>query len=197
MIRLFGRAKMFQRYTSSARRVIFYAAHGAVLRESPEITPEDILLGLARDRHDDDCGFRHLHERREDVARAIDLPWSASGRSSIKIGRKNSPPLSDDAKCVLGYARQEADTGGLFWIDTDHLQAALFLQGGPPATALEGFGYTLENTRSAGSYGRLRTPPRRPTISERYGVRFTPLGLFVGILVGLVLANLVSLMRGQ
>jgi hypothetical protein len=98
---------------------------------------------------------------------------------------------------VLGYAKQEADKGGLFWIDTDHLQAALFLQGGPPASALEGIGYTLESTRSAGSDGRLRTPPRGPTFSERYGVRITPLGLFVGFLIGWILASLISLLRSR
>lgn len=194
---LFGRAKMFQRYTSSARRVVFYAAHGASMRGSAEITPEDILLGLSRDRHDDDCGFRHLHERREDVARLVGLPWSAAGRSNIKIGSNNSPPLSDNAKRVLGYAKQEADQSGLFWIDTDHLQAALLLQGGPPAAALEGIGYTLESTRKAGSDGRLRTPPRRPTISERYGLRITPLGFFVGFLTGWLIVSLISFLRSR
>lgn len=192
---LFGRAKIFHRYTPSARRAIFYSVHGAHLRESPEIAPEDILLGLARDRHDDDCGFRFLHERREDLADSVGLPWPASGRSTMKIGSKKSPPLSNAAKRVLGYAKQEADQSGLFWIDTDHLQAALLLQGGSPAAALEGIGYSLEGTRKAGAEGRLRTPPRRPTLSERLGVSPKVLGVLVGIVVGLIVANLFTLLH--
>ena len=195
MVRLVGRAKSFQRYTASAKRTIFYAAHGAVLRGSPQIAPEDILLGLARDRHDDDCGFRLLHEKREDIARGVGLFWNSSYRSNITIGGKNSPPLTSSSKRVLAFARHEADRTGAFWIDTDHLQAALFLEGGLPATVLAGIGYTLENTRSAGADGRLRTPPRKPTIQERLGIRVALLGVIVGFLLGLVIANLLPLMH--
>jgi hypothetical protein len=197
MGQFFRRAKIFHRYTPSARRAIYYAVHGASLRGSPEITPEDILLGLSRDHHDEECGFRFLREKCEELARAVNLPWSSSYRSNITLGSKNSPPLSESSKQVLLYAKQEANRAGLFWIDTDHLQAALFLEDGPSAAALEGIGYTLESTRSAGVDGRVRTPPRKPTIQEKFGIRVTPLGILVGFVFGLVIANLLWLLRSR
>ena len=192
----FGRAKTFHRYTASAKRAIFYAVHGASLRGSPEITPEDILLGLSRDPHDDECGFRLLHERCEEVAREVGIAWTTSYRSNITIGSRNSPPLSNGSKRVLAFAVREADQSRTFWIDTDHLQAALFLEGGLPASALEKIGYTLESTRAAGADGRVLTPPRKPTMREKFGgSRLTLLGLIVGLLLGLVLANVITLLR--
>ena len=40
---------MFERYTETARRVVFFARYEASQFGSPEITPEHILLGFCRE----------------------------------------------------------------------------------------------------------------------------------------------------
>jgi hypothetical protein len=165
---MFFRARMFSRYTPSARRVIFYAAHEARHRGAALISPEHLLLGLARDRHAEDCPFGKLHEQREPIAAQLHLAWlPGDAFKGPEIGKDNAPALSKRSKHVLACAARETKHAKQFWLDTDFLQAALLQEGGLVADTLVANGYSLDDTRRFGEEGRRKTPPRKPTLRER------------------------------
>ena len=190
------RRRLFARYTDSAKRVIFYAMHGAVERGAGEIEPNDILLGLARDKHHDECGFRFLHERREDLALAVGLEWPSLANCREQA-KKKRPPLSAGSKSVLRIAHEEAEKSRQYWIDTDHLQVGLLLLEGPAAMVLEGIGYTIASTRQQGTAARLQWPPRQPTLAQRMRGYPTSLWVIVGGIVGVLITNLYFLIRNH
>jgi len=182
--------KMFTRYTDSAKRAVFYAMKGSVARGSNQITPEDLLLGLARDRHHEECSFRFLQEKHDALALAVGLVWPSSEELLLKDNPPQKPPLSAASKRVLVHASREADEANQFWIDTDNLLAGLLLEGGAAAAALESIGYTLESTRLQGAEGRRRWPPKKPTLSRRLNVSPHVLWLLVGVIGGVLIVNL-------
>lgn len=57
---------MFERYTERARRVIFFARYEALSRNAPAIETSDLLIGMTYDKHQPDCPFAFLHDRRDE-----------------------------------------------------------------------------------------------------------------------------------
>lgn len=95
---------MFERYTESARRVIFFARYFAGRAGSLEIETEHLLLGLLRE--DQSLGKRFLGS-----------PWAAEGvwrkiqqskPAREKISGTVDMPLSSESKRVLTCAAEEA-----------------------------------------------------------------------------------------
>jgi len=155
-----------------------------------------MLLGLSTDRHQEDCPFRFVHERREELASFTGL--------SLPVFETPFPPLTDPkpqlsngSRRVLAYAVKEADTSGQFWIDTDHLQAGLIREGGIAAEALASIRYTLEATRAAGAKARMRWPPKKPTIAQRCATYPVWAWVIAGTLVGWLAVNLFNLIRSR
>jgi len=171
--------------------------HGAVERGANEIEPKDILLGLARDKHQDECGFRFLRERREDLALAVGLTWPSLEKYREAATKKEPLPLSAESKRVLHIGREEAEKTKQYWIDTDHLQMGLLLLEGPPAMALEGIGYTIASTRQQGAAARLQWPPRQPNLAQRMRGYPTSLWVIVGGIVGVLITNLYFFIRNH
>lgn len=111
---------MFERFTESARRVVFFARYEASLYGSPSIETEHLLLGLWREDH---AVRKHLKDTGMDSA-----VRAAVDRSIVRgepFGTSVEVPLSIDSKSVLRFAAQEADQLGQRQIGTEHVLLGL------------------------------------------------------------------------
>ena len=135
---------MFERYTEKARRVIFFARYEASQYGSPEIDTEHLLLGLLRENK---LLNRWLPKTtRESIRSRIDeehSPRQASIPTNIDLA------LSDAAKRVLKYARDEADGLSHRHIGTEHLFLGLLdEEGGLAARLLREGGADADSIRT-------------------------------------------------
>ena len=108
---------MFDRYTEKARRVIFFARYVASQFDADRIESEHLLLGLLRE---DRFLFRHLMPSGwtvESVRRKIESGAPIREMVSTSVDM----PLSTEAKSVLTYAAEEADSLGDAHVETKHL----------------------------------------------------------------------------
>jgi ATP-dependent Clp protease ATP-binding subunit ClpC len=142
---------MFDRYSESAKRVIFFGRYEASRYRSPEIRPEHLLLGLFR-------GDRRLARKVLGSGGPIKRFLSSSSsiesiRGNIRVvGRNISTsadiPLSEESKQVLEYASEEADRLTDRHIRSKHLLLGLLRENqGLAAQLLNGEGGTLERAR--------------------------------------------------
>jgi ATP-dependent Clp protease ATP-binding subunit ClpC len=142
---------MFDRYTESAKRVIFFGRYEASRYGSPEIRTEHLLLGLFR-------GDRRLARKVLGSGGPIKRFLSSSSsiesiRGNIRVvGRNISTsediPLSEESKQVLEYASEEADRLTDRHIRSKHLLLGLLRENqGLAAQLLNGKGVTLERAR--------------------------------------------------
>src|ERR1700722_903543 len=112
---------MFERYSESARRVIFYSRSMALQLGSPEIETEHLLLALLR-------ADMVLSRRFLGSPWAVEEIWQGIERSktvrAITTGTGDLP-LSATAKRVLHRAAEEADQLSSKKIGTEHLLLGL------------------------------------------------------------------------
>jgi ATP-dependent Clp protease ATP-binding subunit ClpC len=112
---------MFERYTETARRVIFAAVYMARRVGSPMIETEHLLLGL-------------LREDKNLARRFLGSPWAAE--TALKRIEKIRParekisgsfelPLSSESKRVVAFAAEEADLFLSKSISTEHVLLGL------------------------------------------------------------------------
>jgi len=94
---------MFERYTESARCVVFYARYEATRTNSKTIEPGHILLGLIREGHDLLPCFLSKEATADVKAAARKLVW---GTTPIPLTAEL--PLSDAAREALRHAGEES-----------------------------------------------------------------------------------------
>jgi ATP-dependent Clp protease ATP-binding subunit ClpC len=133
---------VFERYTESARRVIFFGRHEASRLERPFIETEHLLLAILRQRP----GVLHRlfadHGLTYDHVAAPVPPGVERVPSSVEI------PFSQEVKRVLFAAMEEADRLAVQPIDVEHLLLGLLHQ--PESVAgriLQEHGLELESGR--------------------------------------------------
>ncbi len=116
-----SRETMFERYSETARRVIFSSRYMASRVGSPEIETEHLLLGL-------------LRTDKALARRFLGSPWAAEAVwrkiEQSKPAREKTPgprelPLSSASKHVLALAAEEADLLSNKHICTEHLLLGL------------------------------------------------------------------------
>jgi ATP-dependent Clp protease ATP-binding subunit ClpC len=151
---------MFERYTESARRALFFARYEVSERGGPTIDTEHLLLGLIRDlrgligRILDAAGVSP-HELRKDIEARIEVHEKIP--TSVEI------PFSDHAKRALEAAAGEADRLGHRYIGTEHLLLGLLREEGSVAeTVLTGRGLRLEQVRDLIVKVLAEHPPADP-----------------------------------
>ena len=111
---------MFERYTESARRVVFFARYEASNFGSPCIDTQHLLLGLLRE---DKLLFHRVQLKvdfetaRQDVTSRI--------KPGKPIPTSVDLPLSEQAKRALKYAAEEADRLNQRQVSTTHLLLGL------------------------------------------------------------------------
>jgi ATP-dependent Clp protease ATP-binding subunit ClpA len=107
---------MFERYTESARRAIFYARAVTVLNGVPAIDSVHLLCGLM---WGDDSRAQVLFRLREIFPMYRGCPHKFT---DLKLATSvQGPPLWDDAKKVVARAAREANAMRDYWIDTEYL----------------------------------------------------------------------------
>ncbi len=99
---------MFDRFTESARRVVFYARYEASELGGDAIAAEHLLLGILRE--DPALIQRYLPSpaARQALRAEIRRPAGRNGKSTTAADM----PLSPEARQALGYAAEEAERRG-------------------------------------------------------------------------------------
>jgi ATP-dependent Clp protease ATP-binding subunit ClpC len=128
---------MFERFSESARRAIFFARREALQSGSSQIEAMDLLLGILQEESDLIPGADAEILRREiKGANHRRLPKSAETDIS----------LSEEAKETLAAAAEEADGLGHRAVGTAHLLLGL-LRESKLATTLRSLGLDLEEEK--------------------------------------------------
>jgi len=108
---------MFERYTETARRVIFFARYEASQYGSSVIASEHILLGLLREDRTIMRRFACFIQPGSEIRDEIE--------SRVKRGKPFATsvevPLSDESKKILNFAAEEADRISHRHIGTEHI----------------------------------------------------------------------------
>ena len=135
---------MFERYTESARRAIFFAHYEAAQTGSPYIESLHLLLGVTRE-----SGLMFKQANPEfsvnDVTEACRdlLP-----RGNKKISTSVDLPLSNECKRTLAYAAEAAEVQQMQHITPVHLVLGLIRASEAAASILKNHGITPENLAS-------------------------------------------------
>lgn len=150
---------MFERFTESARRSVFFARYDASSLGTPYISTEHLLLGILRE--DKSLARQALpnitHESTyEDIAARV-----ASGTK--KLPTSVDLPLTEDSQNALKWAMDEADRLHTSSIGTEHLLLGLIQDyDSPAAKLLSRLGTDPQSLRK-----RLDALPGRLTVQEQ------------------------------
>ena len=151
---------MFERYTETARRVIFFARYEASQFGSAYIESEHLLLGLFREDKALANRFLHSHAAVESIRKEIE------GRSDVRAATSTSVdlPLSHISKRVLAYAAEEGERLSQKHIGTEHLLLGLLREEKClAAEILNGRGLNLSTIREElGRQPHEKSLPVRP-----------------------------------
>jgi len=121
---------MFERYTESARRVIFYARYEASRYGSRYIETEHLLLGLLRDNHALAQWFPGQSGVEPEIRAEIEKRIAAGERISTSM----EMPLSNECKEILNLTTETADRMGHKWVEPEHIMIGLLRVEGSLAT---------------------------------------------------------------
>lgn len=145
---------MFERYTVSARRVIFHARGEAMRHGSPYIESEHLLLGVIRENHtvptqlgrttDAVAEFKTKIERigsvGEPVTGPVEVPLSAESKRILILAAEESGELDHEKICLAHFL--------LAMLRVEKSRAAeILLSGGATASGLRE--KTIQNMRWA------------------------------------------------
>jgi ATP-dependent Clp protease ATP-binding subunit ClpC len=113
---------MFERFTESARRVLFFARYEVSNLGATSIEPEHVLLGLIRENKGIVARILALSKISPD-----DIRSQIESRSAFreKVATSVEIPFSVETKRVLQFTAEEADRLGHSYIGTEHLLLAL------------------------------------------------------------------------
>lgn len=114
---------MFERYTESARRAVFYSRAIAVMNDAPAIDSVHLLCGLI---WGDDSRAQMLFRLREPFPLYKGCPRKLADIGPVTAVQ--GPPLSGDGKRIVARAAPEADAMRDYWIDTEHLLLAILYE---------------------------------------------------------------------
>lgn len=121
---------MFERYTESSRRVMFFARfEAAQFRDASIVAPEHLLLGLFRE---DGTLVRHflgpdVNEITASIRKKIEARTPLSDRIVTKPADQK---FNNECKRILGYAAEEAERAQSQHIRTEHLLLGILREEG-------------------------------------------------------------------
>lgn len=154
---------MFERYTESARRALFFARYEASELSRTSIEPVHLLLGVLRARKGATGKLFALWQiSYEDVRPKVD-----AGRGE-KLPTSTEIPFSTESKRVLDYTAQESDRLGHSYIGTEHLLLGLLREERSMAfTILSGYDMRLDRVRD--QLTQLLNAPLEPPLQGEDG----------------------------
>jgi len=156
---------MFERYTEQAKRAIFFARYEASQDGSAWIEPEHLLLGVLRANS---WMFKYLIDQskfpawKEEIQKAVSKPSQTPMSTSVDM------PLSETAKQLLDYTREEADALQNTRIGAEHMVLGILRQGRDSAKVLRERGITPEGVRSLIRRYGLDSAPAKPNRRTGY-----------------------------
>jgi hypothetical protein len=141
---------MFERYTESARRVLFFSRYEAAQLGSLTIQPEHVLLGVLREAPN---GIeRFMRSGGEALRHSL---GQIAGAPQARVSTSVEVPFSEDTKLALRRAAAEADELKNHFIAPEHLVLGILVASSGAATeALRATGLDADALR-----GFLRTAP--------------------------------------
>jgi hypothetical protein len=129
---------MFERYTETARRTIFFARYEASTFGAEAIENHHLLLGMMRED-----SFLRRKLPAEAVRQQIEAKFSRGVQTSAAVDM----PLSSASKRALHFAAEEAKQLGDKHIDTRHLALGLIREDGFIAELIQKNGIGVETLR--------------------------------------------------
>jgi ATP-dependent Clp protease ATP-binding subunit ClpA len=105
---------MFERYTESARRAVYFARLFAVVSDRSEITSVDFLCSLL---YDSDSRVQAIFQLRDRFPLYNGCPCKYEKVPKPTI----SPQLTAQSKHILNWTCVEANELRDYWIDTEHM----------------------------------------------------------------------------
>lgn len=154
---------MFERYTESARRVLFFARSEASMKGSPGIESEHLLAGLLRE----DQGVVPRVLRESNVEReSLQQDYERRAVFVEQVPMSREIPFSRATQAVLQLTVQEADGLRHGYIGPEHLLLALLRQEGTIAgSILASHGLRVNQVRE--TVARVLAEPVRVTAEAR------------------------------
>ena len=148
---------MFERYTESARRSLFFARYAVTEKGGQTIRAEHICIGLLRDP----AGVvRRLLDAANVSAEAMRIEVEERMSAGEKVPTSVEIPFGNDAKELLQFACEEADALGHKHIGTEHLLLALLrVEGTIPYAVLTEHGLRLNESRKEAERLIAELPP--------------------------------------
>ncbi len=144
---------MYERYTESARLVIYYARDEALIRGADAIEPGDIVLALAHLAPHPGSLFEILQRNAAELRTIL-----GSGPAIYGPPARREIPLSNIAKRALAFAAIEGRRDHRYAIDREHLLRGVLRADGVTASKLARSGYTLSAMRRASRKAHQLTP---------------------------------------
>jgi ATP-dependent Clp protease ATP-binding subunit ClpC len=148
---------MFERYTESARRALFFARYEVCELGAASIEAEHLLLGVSR------AGSGVVARVLSDAELSTDtLRREIAGRSAFRerISTSVEIPFSPSTKRVLDFAAEEADRLAHAYIGIEHLLLGVLREDDPVAASnLQSHGVTLGKVRTAIVAMLAESPP--------------------------------------
>lgn len=131
---------MFERYTESSRKAVFFAREAALREGANQISSDALLLGLLREPANRANVLFRLCEK---------FPNHAKSQAALaNFANSHDIPLSNDSKRILAYAAEEADRIDSYPIGTEHLLLGILREkGSSAARKLAVQGMDLNETR--------------------------------------------------
>jgi ATP-dependent Clp protease ATP-binding subunit ClpC len=130
---------MFERFSESARRAVFFARNEALQSGSSQIEAVDLLLGLLQE---------DSHLIPEADAEIIRREIKGENHQRLARSAEVGIPLSEEAKKALAAAAEEAEGLGHCAVGTSHLLLGVLREPNLAlATILRSFGYNLEEEK--------------------------------------------------
>ena len=158
---------MFERYTESARRALFFARYEVSQQGAISIEPEHLLLGLTRAGTPLVTPILALSQISPDDLRS-EIEQRSTARERIPTSVEI--PFSSETKQVLLFAAEEADRLGHSYIGTEHLLLGLLREGASVAASiLTQHGLRLNEVRNTVVKLLAESPPS-PEASTDVGV---------------------------
>lgn len=158
---------MFERYTESARRVLFFARYEACQLGARSIDTDHVLLGLTREAKGIVCDvFALSHVSLKSIRHEIDARAHSGEQTSTSI----EIPFTSATKRVLQFTAEEADRLSHRHIGTEHLLLGLMRESSCSAAAtLASHGLRLDDVRAQiSSLGETSAPGMRASdLSEQ------------------------------
>jgi ATP-dependent Clp protease ATP-binding subunit ClpC len=137
--------EMFERYTEKARRVIFFARYEASVLGAHSIDSSHMLLGLLRE--DRELFLKLLHYDSELLLNAAGLMGLKP--SGEKVSTSVDLPFTTEAKRVLVFAAEEAESMGDPHVGTGHVLLGLLREPGSARDLLAARGLELTAARKS------------------------------------------------